>query len=305
LSKQILIVGGTGFLGNALINKLSRNRGNNITCVYSSKKKIINKKSKVKYLHCDISKLKNIKRKLNKNFDIVINFAGYVDHKKKIKTVNSHFNGCKNLANHFSGKKIKLFIQIGSSLEYGNRPSPHYENKNVKISNLKSYYSISKLMATKYLNTLSIKKNINVCVLRPYLVYGPGQDFNRLIPTVMRSAIKNEIFDCSSGNQFRDFLYIDDFTDLIIKIIKSKGIKFQIFNVGYGKPVKVRNIISSIMKLAKGGKPNFGIIKNRPDELFISYPSIQKVKKYFNWKPKVSLKKGLKKTYKFFKYNVQ
>ena len=293
MSNKILIVGGTGFLGNALINKLARIRDNNITCVYSSKKKIINRKSKVKYLLCDISKLKNIKRKLNKNFDIVVNFAGYVDHKKKTKTVNSHFNGCKNLANHFSEKKLKLFIQIGSSLEYGKIKSPHKEN--VKCKPI-SHYGRAKYLATKY-----IQKNVKkYLILRPYQIYGPHQKKDRLIPIIIDGCLKDKSFECSDGSQFRDFLFVDDFSDLILKILKSKKISSGIYNIGSGKPHKVKDIINLIQKKIRKGKPLFGKLNMRKEEMVYSFPNIKKIQNSYKWKPKRNINFGLNKTIKFY-----
>ena len=80
----------------------------------------------------------------------------------------------------------------------------------------------------------------NFIILRPYQVYGPYQKYDRLIPMVIKSCLKNKKFPCTEGNQERDFLYVDDFTDLIIKILRKKNFKNRIFNVGYGKPIKVK-----------------------------------------------------------------
>ena len=303
MNKNFLILGGTGFLGKNLISFLKKKKNIKITSTYYSKKNF-KKFSGVKYVKCDITKKKDIYR-LGTNYDYIINFAGYVNHKNKNKTIKSHYNGCKNLADFFSNKKIKLFLQMGSSLEYGYKKSPHKENLKTEISEMKSYYSKSKLMATKYLQKISKNNLMNVCVVRPYLIYGPGQEFNRIIPIVMRSAIKNLKFDCSDGIQKRDFLYISDFIGLLIKIINCKNIKFQIFNAGSGKPIEIKKIINQIIFISKSGKPNFGAIKSRPDESMISYASISKLEKFLKWVPKIDLNTGLVKTYKFYKKNVR
>ncbi len=303
MKKKFLILGGTGFLGSHLTKILVKRDSNKITCTFNLKKKF-KKIKKVKYIKCDISNKKNIKN-LGSNYDYVINFAGYVDHKKKDKTINSHYLGCKNLADFFSNKKIKLFIQIGSSLEYGKKNSPHKETIVNNITEMKSFYSRSKLMATKYLKKLSDKNLLNVCVVRPYLVYGPGQDYNRIIPIVMKSAIKNLCFDCSDGKQKRDFLYISDFIGLMIKIINKKNIKFEIFNAGSGKPISIKYIIKKIIFLVGKGKPNFGAIKSRIDEALETYASVIKTRKKLNWYPKVNFDEGLKKTYKFYKNDIR
>ena len=111
---------------------------------------------------------------------------------------------------------------------------------------------------------------------------------------------KNKIFLCTPGTQKRDFIYVDDFVFLIKKILLKKNIRYEIFNVGSGKPILVKNIIKKIRNLTKSGEPKFGAIKMRKDEVMSLYPLTKKVKKYFNWKPKVKLIQGLKKTIKSY-----
>ena len=99
-------MGGTGFIGSALIEFLKKKKIFKITSISSRKNKDIFKSLNVKYIFCDISKKKEIEKKLkNLNFDYVINLAGYVDHTHKIKTYNTHFIGVKNISNYFLKKK--------------------------------------------------------------------------------------------------------------------------------------------------------------------------------------------------------
>ena len=127
MKKKILIVGATGFLGFNFAKKCLKN---NFKVTSLSRKKPTKQRylKNVKYIFANISKKKELYFKLNKNFDYVINFAGDVDHHGS-NTYASHFNGCKNLADIFKKKKISRFIQIGSSVEYGNQKSPHIEGK--------------------------------------------------------------------------------------------------------------------------------------------------------------------------------
>ena len=66
-------------------------------------------------------------------------------------------------------------------------------------------------------------------ILRPYQIFGPYQKFDRLIPFVIKNSLKGKNFNCSAGIQIRDFLFVDDFTLLIKKILKCKNIKSGIY----------------------------------------------------------------------------
>tara|TARA_B110000305_G_scaffold116211_1_gene130533 strand:- start:351 stop:1259 length:909 start_codon:yes stop_codon:yes gene_type:complete len=298
--KKILITGGTGFIGYHLAKKCLKLNWS-VTSLSTKNPTKIRKLKKIKYLISDISKKSDLKKIININYDYVVNLAGYVDHSRKKKTLYSHYNGCRNISEIFLRKKIKKFIQIGSSIEYGRNLSPQKEN----LNNTKTFsiYGKAKLMSTNYLLSLYKKYSFPVSVLRLYLVYGPYQDRNRVIPIVIDNALKSKEFDCSLGTQFRDFVYIDDVVNGIIKSLKTKKNNGQIINLGSGKPIMIKDVILKICKIIGSGKPQFGKIKFRKDEIKNLYPSIVKAKKILNWRPKVKINFGLKKTINFYKKN--
>ena len=291
MNKKILVVGGTGFIGYHLI-KFLKNKNFAITSVSTNKPKKIRKLNGVNYLHFDISNYKKFKI-LDEKFDYVVNFGGYVDHSNKKLTYKSHFIGCKNLAKFFEKKKITSFIQIGSSLEYGKLKSPQSEKKGFKPN---SIYAKSKFLATQFLLRKYKQKKFPVIILRGYQIYGPKQDANRLISTVIINCIKNKEFNCSSGEQFRDFLHVDDFINAIYKSLDNKKAIGKIINIGYGKSIKVKKVILIINKFLKKGFPKFNKIKLRKDEMMILYPSIKRASEILNWKPKINFVNGLKNT---------
>ena len=296
MRKKILVIGGSGFLGHNLLKKIALMKNFDIFSLTRSRNRLNEKIKNVNYIYCDICKLANLKKKIKKNYDYVVNFSGNIDHKKNDETYKVHFGGLNNLLKIINLKKLKLFLQVGSCLEYGKKQSPQKESFFCKpISNYgKVKYKASKL----------VKKKINdFVIIRPYQVYGPYQKFDRLIPMVIKSCIKNEEFPCTQGNQQRDFLYIDDFINLIIKILSKNKLKNKIFNVGYGQPIKVKKIINTIVKITKKGRPLFGSIKMRRDEINKLYPNLSLVKKELNWKPKIKLKEGLKRTIAFYAKN--
>jgi len=291
-NKKLLIVGGTGFIGSKLAKKAVKKKWKVIS-ISTHKPKKNRKIPKVKYIICDIFKKKLLEKKIKINFDYVVNLGGFVDHSNKIKTYNSHYIGCKNLAEIFIKKSITSFVQIGSGLEYGSSKSPQSENFNCKPNLIKSIYGKSKLLSTLYLKKLFNENKFPITILRLYQAYGPGQDTNRFIPIIIKGCINNEKFPCTEGKQFRDFIHVNDVVKAIIKSLISKKSKGEIFNIGSGKPKQIKKIIVDIKKIIKTGQPLYGKIKMRKDEKLKMYPSIKKAKKLIKWSPKISFKRGI------------
>ena len=293
MKENILVVGGTGFLGYHLCKSLLK-KNFNITVVSLKPPKKLRFLNKIKYIRCNIAEKKQVKKKLRNNYSYVFNLGGHVDHKNKKKTMLSHYNGTKNLVNHITNSKLKLFLQIGSGLEYGKNKSPQIEKN---ISKPISNYAKAKYYASRFLLENNKKKRFPCVIVRPYQVYGPKQDTNRIIPIVINGCLKNISFPCSSGKQYRDFLYVDDFNNFLLKVLKNKKKCLgQIFNVGIGKAYKIKKIINFIHKKINKGQPMFGKIKLRAEESEKLFQIIKKAKKIINWTPRISIEKGLIKT---------
>ncbi len=298
MKKKVLITGGTGFIGYHLLKKCIELKMD-VTCISSKPIRKFNIFRKVKYKICDLGNLSRLKRIINKDYDFVVNLAGNIDHKNKKKTYSSHHLGVKNLYKALKFKNIKKFIQIGSSSEYGKFFG---KVKETDKCNPKMIYGRSKLKSSNFLIKKFKEEKFPVLVLRFFQVYGPRQKKNRLIPFVIDSSLQNKDFHCSEGSQFRDFLYVDDAINAIVKnlnsSVRSNG---KIFNIGYGKPINVKSLILMIQNIIKKGKPIFGKLKLRVDESKKIYPNLERSKRILNWKHKTSLKEGLKKTIKYYK----
>ena len=296
-NKNILVVGGTGFLGCHVCTKLIKEKYTVLSI--SSKKPTTKRRVKgVKYILADIRNKKELKVLEKKKIDYIINLAGYIDHTGNKNNLKTHFIGTKNLADKFLKRKIKNFIQAGTSLEYGNVKSPQKEYEKEKPS---GKYGRTKLQANLYLEKLKKNFDFPYTVLRIYQIFGPNQDTTRLIPFVVQSCLKNIEFPCTHGRQTRDFLYVEDFVDLIIKILKSKKKSNGIFNVGSSRPIKIYNLINSIKNKIGKGTPLYGKVKMRKDEQMLFFPETKKISRIFNWRAKVSLSLGLDKTIKYYK----
>ena len=154
LKKKILISGGTGFIGYHLAKKCL-SLGWSVTSISRKKPKNYRKLKNINYKICDVSNIKELKKKIKLDYDYIVNLAGHVDHSHKRKVTQSHYIGCKNLASLFLNRKIEKFIQIGSCTEYGKLKSPQKESYIIKKTY--SFYGRAKFLRTK---TTTNKSNI-------------------------------------------------------------------------------------------------------------------------------------------------
>ena len=295
-NSRILIIGGTGFIGYHLAIKCLKLKWK-VTSISLKKPRKKRKLKNVIYKLCDISLKKKLHYILkNQEYNYVVNLGGYVDHINKKRTYNSHFLGAQNLFGALRNKKIRSFIQIGSSNEYGNLKSPHYENK---IGKPKTIYGKSKYLASNFLLECYKKYKFPVTIIRFYQLFGPAQDTNRFLSQLIYSCLKKKNFFTSTGEQSRDFLYIDDAIDAIIKSIMTKKSKGKIFNIGAGKAIMLKKVMKIVEKKMKNFYPVYGKIKLRKDEAKIIYPNTNLARKILKWKNQTSFSEGLDKTINF------
>ena len=296
---NILIVGGTGFIGYHLAKNFLRKKNNKIYSLSTSRPIIKRKLKKMIYLKADIKIAKNIKKVLkNKKINYVINCGGYIEHNNKKNIFNNHYKGVINLYNYFKNKNLKSFLQIGSSAEYGSVRSPQKENNKCDP---RGFYGQYKLKATKFLLKKFKRNSFPVTILRFYQVYGPKQNDDRFIPQIIKGCFENKTFPTSNGKQERDFLYIDDAVRAIDLCLRSKKCRGKIINIGSGKPIKLLKIFSYIVKKIGSGKPLIGKIKLRSDEQLIVYPNLSNAVKFLNWKKRINFKHGISKTINEYK----
>tara|TARA_Y100000590_G_scaffold461575_1_gene623488 strand:+ start:980 stop:1897 length:918 start_codon:yes stop_codon:yes gene_type:complete len=296
---HLLVVGGTGFIGFHLLRS-AKKRGWKVSSVSLNKPKKNRHIFGVNYLKIDITNLKKLKKKLKGNFTYIVNLGGYVNHtfsyKKKQSIIQAHYIGLINLTKIFSKKKIKKFVQIGSSAEYGKIKAPQNENYNCLPD---SPYAKAKLASSEFLLMLYKVLNFPVTILRFFQVYGPHQDQNRVIPQIIKGCLEDKKFPTSKGGQLRDFCYVDDVINAIFLTLKSKKVEGEIINIGSGKPIKIRSVVNLIRQIIKKGKPQFGKVKYRKDENMKVYSNIKKAKIMLNWKPTFTLHKGIKNVINF------
>ncbi len=139
-------------------------------------------------------------------------------------------------------------------------------------------------------------KKFPVVILRLFLVYGPNQATNRILPQIITNSLKNKKFPTTNGNQYCDFCFVDDVVSAIFKAFNSRRATGKIFNIGSGKPIQIKKVIKQTVNLIGSGKPMFGKIKYKKNSNMKLYPNITSAKKILKWKPNLKFAKGLNLT---------
>ena len=259
------------------------------------------KKTNVHYADIsDINSVKKIIKKIKpKTIYHLATHGGYSDQTDLVKIKKAIIDATYNLINECKKYKFNIFVNTGSSSEYG------FKNKAMKESDIlvpNSYYSVFKSSSSLYCQYESLKSNIQIVTIRPFHVYGPYERSNRLIPTLIRNMLNDKKVKLVSPKISRDMIYISDVVNFYIMLANKKNLKGEIFNLGSGKKTTIKRIYNLLKKITNYKVKNYwGSMKNRYWDQSIWYSNNSYVKTKLNWKPKVGLEKGLLNTVNWYK----
>ena len=318
-NKNILVTGGLGILGSALVKKLNQKKSYNIFILDRSKniKKIkvleLGNLKKVKIIKGNFNDYKTVYKVIkNKNISTIFHLGAITQvidaYKSPMETFNSNIIGTINILESIRNLKKKINLIFSSSDKaYGSLVGNSYlENHQLKGN---FPYDVSKsasdLIVQSYVKTYNLKAGI----IRSGNIYGPGDlNMDRLVPHVIISSIlKKRSVLRSNGKLIRDYIYVDDVANayfmLMKKMINSKE-KLRIYNVGSKENLTVKNFVK-LITIMINKKEIYPIIKNNSKiEIYRQKLNYTKIKRYLKWAPKSNFKESLNKTIEWYKKNI-
>ncbi len=249
---KILITGGFGFIGSALANKLF-NEGHEVKIIdYAKKPPNFREVKFSSFNQVDITKKEELLSLDVEGYDCVCHLAGQptaaLSFKDPIKDLELNTLTTLNLLELCRQRKISRILYASTFNVYKEILGKEKYSIEDQLE-AKSPYAISKIASENYIKTLSEKFGITYGIQRMFNVYGPGQDFNNKslgMINIFLTMARNEGSITAKGalERFRDFIFIDDVTELWSKIIKEK--KSIIVNVGTGRKSSVKELIECI-----------------------------------------------------------
>ena len=304
-NKNILLIGGTGFIGLHLIRSLLE-RNCRLTVLSPKNSNATGKlglAGRLELVKGDIRDYKCVEECI-KNKDIVINLAAIVSPDSHFEPYQDLEVNCRGQLNILEARKKSnpgaKYIFFGSRAQFG-----RVKKKDLPISEdccqrPISLYGIHKQAAENYCRLYKSAFGLNFIMLRMSIVYGPeikGENKNNIINKFIKKALNNERFYVNGyGKDIKDLIYIDDLVDLIIRIIESK-VNDGIFNVGSGEKARFIDIADNVVK--ECGSGSFKAVPFPKDlekfELGSFYFDISKAKRAFGWNPRIKMKEGIRR----------
>lgn len=301
---KALVTGATGFIGAHLTKRLIKEGlDTSIFCRENSNfwrvADILPKIKRYKADLTDYEKLLLIVKKINPDYVFHLAAAGLhagVSSSEK-DLYQANFLGTINLINACENINYKLFVNTGSSSEYGLKIKSMKESD---ICHPNTFYGVTKLGGTLYGQMIAFTKNKPIVTLRVFSPFGPLDDRRRLIPQVINNALQNKNLILSHPKVARDYIYIDDLINLYMEIIKpiyTHSIKGEVFNAGAGKQRTINEVVKNILKITDSkSKPLWNAFSNVSYDTEKWEADMSKTFKFFRWRPKYTLTEGLKRT---------
>lgn len=188
------------------------------------------------------------------------------------------------------------FLHVGTCGEYGSGPTPLREDAPCRPA---SAYPRSKLEATELVLRRGTPE-LPVTVVRPFLTFGPGQRGARLLPRLFEAAVTGEALSLTSGEQERDFVFVDDVAGAILDLAACPGAAGRIVNVASGVPTTVRDLVALVEEEAgipRGASPfRLGELPYREDEPFRFYADVTLLERLTGRRPSTPLREAVRAT---------
>lgn len=302
--KRVLVTGGAGFIGSETVNQLL-SQGSLVTVFdnfSSGKMHFLPKQNKnLSIIKGDITNELAV-AKATKNQEAIIHLAAlpfipdsfyYPVDFFKVNTI-----GSMNLFwSAVKSKTVDVVVNISTSEVYGSAQySPMDENHPTSPF---STYAVSKLAADRAAFTLHKENGFPSIVIRPFNTYGPRFTEPYIIPEILSQLLRgNRELNLGNINSTRDFTFVSDTVRAILKAMQGKKAIGEIINVGSENEIRIGDLVTKLSKIMKvKTKIKRDESRLRPYDVNRLVCNNKKAQKLLNWRPTISIDKGLKMTF--------
>lgn len=307
--ERVLITGATGFIGSHLTRRLIE-EGFEVGIIKRENSNVWRISDLIKNLSiydADLRDLHKVSEAISYfKPNVIFHLATYyaVEHKSEEVSlmVDTNVLGTINLLEASKKSNIKLFVNTSSCFVYRESKNKLRENADLDPLNL---YALTKMQAEQACSFYTKKYGLRTVTFRLFPPYGPADHERRLIPYATKTFLEEKKLILTTGKQRWDFVYIDDIIEAYLKLlnIPNLPIEHEIFNIGTGNAVSIREVISRLKEIIGSRiEPEWGLIPHRSNEVWYICSDINKTKNILKWQPETQiLREGLEFTVKWYK----
>ena len=296
---NILVTGANGFLGAALIKRLCECGAKVYALVRSGREHstVTAGQSRVVTVFSDFESgfEKTLAMKLPK-IDLLYHCAasGVTTNRLDDKSlVLTNLALTKSFLELGLRKKVKRFVTLGSGFEYGVGEMRREDS----CLSPRSFYATSKSACSQLVQTYAFQEGLPTVVIRPFVVYGPGEAETRLITSVVKAVHSGKPVHLTQGRQLIDMLFVDDLIEaLILSAVREKAVG-EILNICSGIGVTVREVVQLLLQaLEATNDVQFGALPERTSGADKLTGDWSKARSILGWHPKTGLTDGISAT---------
>jgi nucleoside-diphosphate-sugar epimerase len=156
-------------------------------------------------------------------------------------------------------------------------------------------YAASKAAAWQFCRMYHRTRDWPITAVMPFQVYGPGQSLKTALGAAVSAARSGDSFPTTSGEQVRDWIYVDDVVGGIMATARSENVDGETVELGVGIGTAVSTVVERVFQLAGRGRPIIGALPQRPGEVPSQIADADRTERLIGWRAKVGLEEGLRK----------
>ncbi len=189
-------------------------------------------------------------------------------------------------------------IHVGSAAEYGAINGDLHENS---VPNPTTLYGRTKLAGTGFLTRCSHAFGIKGVTARLFTVYGPGEHPGRLLPSLIHAARTGEPLPMTTGEQQRDFTYVEDVAEGLLRLGRAATRPGEVVNLATGRLASVRHFAHTAAEILHipSDRLRFASLPVRSGEMKHNEVNIARLNQLLQWVPATSIEEGIQKTVNF------
>ncbi|MBI5279623.1 MAG: NAD-dependent epimerase/dehydratase family protein [Burkholderiales bacterium] len=300
LRGPILVTGASGFVGANLFRHIAAVRDDVYAVVLHRKNWRLADTSDEQVIACDLNDSAAAKNLVDSVApQTVLDCAAYGAYSFEQDPGLIHqtnYQSTVTLVNLLAARPFSALVHAGSSSEYGENCSAPREDV---VCEPNSHYALSKLAATNFLRYMGRSRSFPCATLRLYSVYGPLEDTSRLVPNLLRKALRGQLPPLVDARTSRDFVHVDDVCAAFIAaaVQMRPGIYGEVFNIGSGTETTIGELAETVRRLfGVSEEPRFGTMEGRAWDLPGWYADPRKAREVLGWSAQVGLEEGLRAT---------